>query len=303
MGSWQLDPYHTQVEFAAKHLGMMTVRGYFDEVSAVADIDPDHPETSSVEVTISTASIRTNHPMRDNDLRSSNFLEVEKYPVMTFKSTSVEPAAGDHYTLTGDLTIKGTTRSVSLDVTRYGEFNDPGMMGHRIAYGANTKINRKDFGLSFNAILDGRLVVGEEIQIMIEGELVEQKEIAEATSDESIYLHREAGSRKPERGDAELTDVPRNGVSDRLVFGQAIRQVQAAGLVMSSDFQRQLQGLIDESLVRNTASPDIERQIELAVARLTRVVIEMARERDESAVGPEVLGAALASLCPLWPIC
>jgi polyisoprenoid-binding protein YceI len=169
MGNWQLDPYHTQVEFSAKHLGMMTVRGYFDEVSTTADIDPDHPEKASVEATISTASIRTNNGTRDNDLRSSNFLEVDKYPVITFKSTSVEPAGPDRYRLTGDL-------------TKYGEFNDPGMMGHRIAYGATTKINRKDFGLSLNMVLDGRLVVGEEIQISIEGELVEQQETAEATS-------------------------------------------------------------------------------------------------------------------------
>jgi len=182
VGNWQLDPYHTQIEFSAKHLGMMTVRGYFDEFSATADIDPGHPETSSVEVTISTASIRTNNGVRDNDLRSSNFLEVDKYPVITFKSTSVEPAGPDRYTLTGDVTIKGNTSPLSLQVTRYGEFNDPGMMGHRIAYGAQTKINRKDFGLSFNAILDGRLVVSEEIQITIEGELVEQKEEAQTAT-------------------------------------------------------------------------------------------------------------------------
>jgi polyisoprenoid-binding protein YceI len=180
MGNWQLDPYHTQVEFSAKHLAMMTVRGYFDEVSTTADIDPAHPETASVEATISTASIRTNNGVRDNDLRSSNFLEVEKYPVITFKSTGVEVAGPDHYTLTGDLTIKGTTRPVSLQVTKYGEFNDPGMMGHRIAYGATTKINRKDFGVSLNMVLDGRLVVGEEIQITIEGEIVEQQENAAA---------------------------------------------------------------------------------------------------------------------------
>jgi len=167
MGNWQLDPYHTQVEFSAKHLGMMTVRGYFDEVTTKAEIDPEHPEAASVEASISTASIRTNNGMRDNDLRSSNFLEVEKYPVITFKSTSVEPAGTDRFRLTGDLTM-------------YGEFNDPGMMGHRIAYGATTKINRKDFGLSFNAILDGRLVVSEDIQIIIEGEIVEQPEGAEA---------------------------------------------------------------------------------------------------------------------------
>jgi len=181
MGNWQLDPYHTQVEFSAKHLGMMTVRGQFDEVSTTADIDPDHPENASVEATISTASIHTNNPTRDNDIRSSNFLEADKYPTMTFKSTSIKPSGPDHYELTGDLTIKGNTRPVTLDVTRYGEFNDAGMMGHRIAYGATTKINRKDFGLSFNAVLDGRFVVSEEIQISIEGELVEQPEAAETT--------------------------------------------------------------------------------------------------------------------------
>ena len=182
MGNWQLDPYHTQVEFSAKHLGMMTVRGYFDELSATADIDPEHPETASVEVTISTASIRTNNGIRDNDLRSSNFLEVEKYPEIKFKSTSVEPSGDDHYKLTGDLTIKETTRPVVLDVVKYGEFNDPGMMGHRIAYGATTKINRKDFGVSLSMVLDGRIVVSEDIQISIEGELVEQKQAAEAAS-------------------------------------------------------------------------------------------------------------------------
>jgi polyisoprenoid-binding protein YceI len=182
MGNWQLDPYHTQIEFSAKHLGMMTVRGYFDEFSASADIDPDHPEAATVQVAISTASVRTNNGVRDNDLRSSSFLEVEKYPEITFKSTSVEPSGADHYKLTGDLTIKETTHSVVLDVTKYGEFNDPGMMGHRIAYGATTKINRRDFGLSFSMMLDGRLVVGEEIQITLEGELVEQKEAAETAS-------------------------------------------------------------------------------------------------------------------------
>ena len=182
MGNWQLDPYHTQVEFSARHLGMMTVRGYFDELSAIADIDPEHPETALVEVTISTASIRTNNGIRDNDLRSSNFLEVEKYPEIKFKSTSVEPSGGDHYKLTGDLTIKETTQPVVLDVVKYGEFNDPAMMGHRIAYGATTKINRRDFGVSLSMMLDGRLVVSEEIQITIEGELVEQKQAAETAT-------------------------------------------------------------------------------------------------------------------------
>ena len=106
MGNWQLDPYHTQVEFSAKHLGMMTVRGQFTEVEASADIDAEKPELSSVEVTISTASIRTHNPARDDDLRSSNFLEVDKYPTIKFVSTGVEPAGLDRYELRGDLTIK-----------------------------------------------------------------------------------------------------------------------------------------------------------------------------------------------------
>ena len=174
MADWQLDPFHTQVEFAAKHLGMMTVRGHFAEVKAVADIDPDHPDASSVEVTMQTASIRTHNEARDNDLRSSNFLEVDKFPTIIFKSTRIEAAGTDRYTLTGDLTVKGITHPLTLQVIKYGEFNDP-MMGHRIAYSASGKINRKEFGLSFDMMLDGRFVVSDEIQIMIEGELVEQQ--------------------------------------------------------------------------------------------------------------------------------
>ncbi len=181
MGIWQLDPYHTQVEFSAKHLGMMTVRGLFTEVTTTATIDPDHPEESAVEATIQTASIRTNNEARDNDLRSSNFLETDKFPVITFKSSKVEASGPDRYALTGDLTIKGTTRPVTLRVTRYGEFSDP-MMGHRIAYGATAQIDRKDFGLTFNMMLDGRWVVSDEIRITIEGELVEQQDKAEAAA-------------------------------------------------------------------------------------------------------------------------
>lgn len=173
-GIWQADPYHTQVEFAAKHLGMMTVRGHFAEVSVTGNIDPEHPAATSVEVTIQTASIRTHNEQRDNDLRSSNFLEIDKYPTMTFKSTQIEHVGGDRYMLTGDLTIKGVTRPVTLNMVRYGEFNDP-MMGHRIAYSGETKINRKDFGMNFNFVLDGKFVVSDEIQIMLEGELVEKK--------------------------------------------------------------------------------------------------------------------------------
>jgi polyisoprenoid-binding protein YceI len=175
MGNWQLDPLHTQVEFAAKHLGMMTVRGHFADVSSTADIDPDHLERMRVQVTIQAASIKTHNQIRDNDLRSSNFLETDAFPVITFTSTRIEAAGEDRYIVTGDLTIKGNTRPVALQMTKLGEFNDP-RMGHRIGYSGHATINRKDFGMSFNAMLDGRFVVSDDINIMLEGELVEQPE-------------------------------------------------------------------------------------------------------------------------------
>jgi polyisoprenoid-binding protein YceI len=187
MGTWKFDPFHTQVEFSAKHLGMMTVRGLFNEVTASGEIYPDAPAQSKVEATINTASIRTHNEVRDNDLRSSNFLEIEKYPTMTFKSTKVEHTGGDRYKVTGDLTIKGTTKPVTLDVVKYGEFNDP-RMGHRIGYAAQTRINRKDFGMNFNAVLDGKFVVSNEIDINIEGEILE-------TADQPAVEKEEAGTR------------------------------------------------------------------------------------------------------------
>ena len=171
---WQFDPFHTQVEFAAKHLGMMTVRGHFAETSATGNIYPDDPEASSVEVTMQSASIRTHNENRDNDLRSSNFLEVDKYPTIHFKSTRIEHTGKDRYTMTGDLTIKGNTQPVTLKVVKYGEFNDP-MMGHRIGYSAEGRIDRRDFGLTFSMMLDGKFIVSNEVDILIEGEFVEQK--------------------------------------------------------------------------------------------------------------------------------
>src|SRR5229473_3707448 len=174
MSDWKFDPMHLQVEFSAKHLGMMTVRGHFAEVTATGDIYPDQPERTKIEATINTASIRTHNEQRDNDLRSSNFLEIDKYPTITFKSTKIEPAGADLYTLTGDLTIKGTTQPVTLKVVKYGEFNDPNM-GHRIGYAAEGQIDRRDFGLTFSMMLDGKFIVSNEVDILIEGEFVEQK--------------------------------------------------------------------------------------------------------------------------------
>jgi polyisoprenoid-binding protein YceI len=175
MGTWKFDPYHTQVEFSAKHLGMMTVRGHFAEVTVTGDIHPEQPELSTVEATINTASIRTHNEQRDNDLRSSNFLEIEQHPTITFKSTKIEPAGADRYAVIGDLTIKGITRPVTLDAVKYGEFTDPSM-GHRIGYAAEGQVNRKDFGMRFDMVRDGRFIVSNEIQIHIEGELVEVEE-------------------------------------------------------------------------------------------------------------------------------
>jgi polyisoprenoid-binding protein YceI len=165
-----------QVEFATKHLGMMTVRGHFTEISTTGHIDPDNPAAPSIEVTVPTASIRTNNANRDDDLRSAIFLDVDTYPTITFTSTKIEPAGADRFTMTGDLTIKGQTQPLTLQVLRYGEFNDPGMMGHRIAYSAEGAFDRREFGLTFNMMLDGRWVVGDQVEVMIELELVEQKQ-------------------------------------------------------------------------------------------------------------------------------
>lgn len=171
--TWQPDPMHTQVEFSVKHFGMMTVRERFNDLNVDGTVDPEHPERSSLNVTINVASLNTHNEQRDNDLRGSYFLELDKYPTITFRSTKAEQIGADQYALTGDLTIKGHTRPVTLQVQRYGEVNDP-TMGHRIGYSAEGAINRKDFGMSFDMLADGKLVVGHEVKISIEGELVEQ---------------------------------------------------------------------------------------------------------------------------------
>jgi polyisoprenoid-binding protein YceI len=179
--TWQIDPMHTQVEFSAKHFGMMTVRGHFRDVAATGTIDPQHPEASSVDVTIDVASLTTNNAQRDNDLRSSYFLELDKFPTITFHATSVAQVDADSYTLNGDLTIKGITRPVTLQVQRYGEINDE-RMGHRVAFSAEGQINRKDFGMEFDMLADNRLVVGHEIKINVELEVVEVKNPVAATA-------------------------------------------------------------------------------------------------------------------------
>ena len=174
MGTWKFDPFHTQVEFSAKHLGMMTVRGHFAEVNATGEIHPDDPERTRVEATINTSSIRTHNEQRDKDLRSSNFLEIDKYPTMTFKSTKIEPAGQDKYTLTGDLTIKGVTQPVPLQLTFEGGATDP-WGGVRVGFSAKAEIDREAFGLSWNQALEtGGVLVGKKATIEIEAEAVKQ---------------------------------------------------------------------------------------------------------------------------------
>jgi polyisoprenoid-binding protein YceI len=169
---WQIDPMHTQVEFAVKHFGMMTVRGRFNDVKPSGTVDPQEPEKSRIGVVIDVASLNTHNAQRDNDLRGSHFLEIERYPTITFNSTSAERLGGDNYALHGDLTIKGITHPVTLQVHRLGEVSHE-QMGHRIAYTAEGQIMRRDFGMAFDMVADNRLVVGQEVKIAIEGELVD----------------------------------------------------------------------------------------------------------------------------------
>jgi polyisoprenoid-binding protein YceI len=173
--TWQLDPMHTQVEFSAKHFGMMTVRGRFNDVATQGTVNPDKPEETSIDVTIDVASLNTHNAQRDNDLRSSYFLELDKYPTITFHSTKIEPAGKDRYAMTGDLTIKGITKPVTFQMMRYGEINDA-RMGHRVAFTAEGEINRKDFGMEFDMLADNRLVVSHEIKLSVETELVDVPE-------------------------------------------------------------------------------------------------------------------------------
>jgi polyisoprenoid-binding protein YceI len=170
---WQFDPMHTVISFAVKHLGMMTVRGDFSDVTASGTLYPENPEASSVDITLQVASLRTNNPQRDKDVLSSRLLEADAYPTITFKSTKIESAGEDRYQVIGDLTIKGNTRSVELSLTRLGELSDP-IMGHRIGYNGEGQIDRKDFGMTASPMFDGRFIIGDEVKISLEGELVEK---------------------------------------------------------------------------------------------------------------------------------
>jgi len=145
--TWQLDPPHSAAQFAVRHMGISTVRGTFTKMSGAVQYDPADPAKSSIDATIDAASVDSRVEMRDNDLRSPKFLDVQKFPTITFKSTRVEPAGTGKLKVTGDLTIHGVTKEVVLDVDGPSEpIKDPRGNMHMGA-SATTTINRRDFGV------------------------------------------------------------------------------------------------------------------------------------------------------------
>ena len=174
--NWQIDAAHTNVEFAVRHLMISTVRGRFGEVSGTLSLDPNDPTAATAEVTIKTASIDTRQEQRDAHLRSADFFEAERYPVITFRSNRIEGDTESEFLLHGDLTIRGVTREIVLNVTRDGQGTDP-WGGQRVAFSATGKIDRKAFGLTYNQALEtGGVVVGEEIKISIDAEFTAASE-------------------------------------------------------------------------------------------------------------------------------
>lgn len=165
--TWSIDPVHSQVDFGVRHMMISTVRGTFGELEGTIHLDEDDLTNSSVEVSIDAASIDTRNEDRDNHLRSGDFLNVEEHPTLRFKSRSVEPA-GDGFVVQGDLTIRGVTREVTLEAEELGRGTDP-WGNPRVGFRADTRINRKDFGLTWNQALEtGGVLVGDEVKISLE---------------------------------------------------------------------------------------------------------------------------------------
>lgn len=164
--TWQIDPRHTAAQFSVRHLGISTVRGAFTNVSGTVLYDPANPAKDSIQATIDAASVDTRVEARDKDLRSPNFLDVEKYPSITFQSKKVEAAGPGKLKVTGDLTIHGVTKEVVLDVDGpTAPMKDP-WGNQRMGASATTKINRQDFGVS-----GARGAVGDEINITLDIEI------------------------------------------------------------------------------------------------------------------------------------
>ena len=161
-----IDRSHSDVAFQVRHL-LSKVRGRFAEFAGTLEFDETSPQDSRVDVVIQAASIDTAEGDRDKHLRSADFFDVEKYPTLTFKSTSVAPRGGKSYDVAGDLTIHGVTRAVTLDASFLGSAQDP-WGNERVAFEAELTINRKDFGLNWNAALEtGGFLVGDDVKVML----------------------------------------------------------------------------------------------------------------------------------------
>lgn len=177
--TWELDPTHSSVAFAIRHLMIATVRGRFGAVTARVDVDDANPSNSKVFAEIQSASIETGEPNRDAHLKSADFFDAEKNPLITFASRKIVGDPSGDFKLSGDLTISGVTRDVTIDITADGRGRDP-WGGERSAFSATTKIKRSEFGLTWNQALEtGGVVVGDEVKITIDVELVRKAESAQ----------------------------------------------------------------------------------------------------------------------------
>jgi polyisoprenoid-binding protein YceI len=173
--NWQIDPQHSSAQFSVRHLTISTVRGAFSKVTGTVALDDKDITKSTVDVTIDVTTVDTREPDRDKDLRSDRFFDVAHYPSMTFKSKKVEQVTPGKLKVTGDLTIRGTTKEVVLDVEGpTAPIKDP-WGNQRAAATATTKVNRQDFGVKWNATLDnGGVVVSDDVSITIDVELVKR---------------------------------------------------------------------------------------------------------------------------------
>lgn len=177
MPTYQIDSQHTGAHFKVRHMMISNVKGEFSRIKGSVEFDPKNMASSHVEATIEPASVNTREPQRDSHLKSSDFLDVLRYPSITFHSTGIAATGRDSYEVTGDLTIRGVTREVTLQVDSVTpEIKDPDGQ-FRFGASATTKIARKDFGLTWNAVLEsGGFVVGDEVDITIDVELVRKPE-------------------------------------------------------------------------------------------------------------------------------
>ncbi len=177
MARWIFNEAHTAAEFRVRHMMITYVRGHFKNVGGTLEFDANRPQEARVEVAIDAATLWSGEPERDDHLRSDDFLDVARHPTIRFRSTKVEPTARNEYTVTGELTIRGVTRPVTLDVRFLGQCRSP-FEDTRIGFTATTRINRHDFGVSWNADLpDSGFVVGDDVVITIDAgaEAVEEK--------------------------------------------------------------------------------------------------------------------------------